>query len=327
MMRRRDFITLLGGGAAAWPLAARPQRAAVPVIGFLNSTSPEASDQPLAVLRKSLGDAGFVEGRNLEIEYRWARNEGDRLPELASDLVRRRVAVIVVSGGAATLAATKASTAIPIVFNFGGDPVGYGLVASLNRPGGNVTGVASLITELSGKRLGLLHELLPRATSFAMLVNPESPSAESVTKEARAAAAAAGWRIDILTARSNREIDTAFEGLAQRRAAALLISPSPLFVTRRAQLATLAAHYSVPAMYYQRDFIEVGGLMSYGPSDTDAWRQVGIYAARILKGEKPSDLPVMRSTKFELIINLQAAKIVGIEIPPTLLALADEVID
>jgi putative ABC transport system substrate-binding protein len=326
-MRRRDFITLLGGGAAAWPLAAEAQRAAVPVIGFLNSTSPEASDQPLAVLRKALGDAGFVEGRNLEIEYRWARNEGDRLPELASDLVRRRVAVIVVSGGAATLAAAKASTTIPIVFSFGGDPVSYGLAASMNRPGGNVTGVASLITELSGKRLGLLHELLPGTTSFAMLVNPESPSAESVTKEARAAAAAAGWRIDILTARSNREIDTAFEGLAQRRAAALLISPSPLFVTRRAQLATLAAHYSVPAMYYQREFIEVGGLMSYGPSDTDAWRQVGTYAARILKGEKPADLPIVQSTKFELIINLQAAKIVGIEIPPTLLALADEVID
>jgi putative ABC transport system substrate-binding protein len=327
-MHRRDFITLLGGAAAAWPVAARAQQRAMPVVGFLTSTSPEALGQPLAVFRKALNDSGFIEGRSVAIEFRWAQNDDDRLPELATDLVRRRVAVIVAGGGALAAAAAKAATAtIPIVFNIGGDPVGFGLVASLNRPGGNVTGISSLAIGLTGKQLGLLHEMLPRAARFAVLVNPNSPSAERAGKEAQDAAAALGRQIEVLAASSNREIDMAFASLVEKRAAALLVNPSPLFATRRPQLATLAAHYSIPVMHYERGFIEVGELMSYGPSDTDAWRQVGIYAARILKGEKPSDLPVVRSTKFEFFINLQAAKIIGVEIPHTLLALADEVIE
>jgi putative ABC transport system substrate-binding protein len=327
-MKRRDFITLLGGAAAAWPVAARAQQPTMPMIGVLSGTSPEALTQPLAAFRKALGAAGFVEGRNVAIEYRWAQNDYGRLPELAAELVRRRVAVIVAGGGAAaSIAAKAATTTIPIVFDFGGDPTVYGLVASFNRPGGNATGVASLATELGAKRLGLLRELLPDAASFAILVNPNSPGAERAIKEVQGAAEAAKRRIEILTATSIREIDAAFAGVLQKRFAAVLVNPSPLFVTRRAQLATLSAHYSVPAMYYEREFIEVGGLMSYGTSTTDQFNQVGLYTARILKGEKPSDLPVVQSVKFELIINMQTARILGIEIPPTLLALADEVLE
>jgi putative ABC transport system substrate-binding protein len=326
-MRRRSFITLLGGAAAAWPVAARAQqRTAMPVVGYFTSGGPEANVDE--AFRKGLSEAGYVEGRDVTIEYRWAHNEFDRLPELAADLVRRRVAVIVARGStAAALAAKAATTTIPIVFSTGIDPVQSGLVASLNRPGGNVTGYANMSRELVGKQIGLLHELLPRAVHFALLVNPNIPFTESMVAEAHSAATAIGRPLEVLTATTNRDIDTAFATLAQKRAEALLVSSNQLFGNRRAQILTLAAHHRMPAFYAGRDFVEAGGLMSYAPRYMDDHRQIGIYTGRILKGEKPADLPVMRPTKFEFIINLQTARTLGIEIPPTLLALADEVIE
>ena len=326
MIRRREFLTLLGG-AAAWPLAARAQQQASLVVGFLLVSAPEAAADQLTAFRKGLSEMGYVEGRNLAIEIRSAHNEYDRLPELAADLVRRRVAVIAVGSIAAALAAKAATTTIPIVFTFGGDPVQLGIVANLNRPGGNVTGVSSMQQELMAKRLGLLHELLPGATRFAVLVNPNNPSTESVITDLQAAALTIGRQIEVLTASSNREMDTAFASALQKRVDALLVSPDPLFGVRRAPILTLAAHHRLPASYHLREFTEAGGLMSYGASNVDQYRQAGIYAGRILKGEKPADLPVMRPTKFEFVINLHTAKLLGIEVPPTLLAIADEVIE
>jgi ABC-type uncharacterized transport system substrate-binding protein len=327
-MKRRDFITLLGGAAATWPLAGRAQQPAMPVIGFLRPGSPEPNAHLVAAFRKGLGETGYVEGRNVAIEYRWAHDHNDRLSELAADLVRLRVAVIATPGSTAAAAAAKSATdTIPIVFSGGGDPVETGLVASLNRPGGNVTGVSSMSGELGAKRLGLIQELVPGAARFAVLVNPNNPLTEPYVADLRAAAAAIGRQIEVLIATTSRDIDTAFPMLMEKRADALLVGPDPLFVSRRVQLATLAARHVVPTVYPFRDDAEAGGLMSYGPSNTDLVRQAGIYTGRVLKGEKPADLPILRATKFELIINLQTAKIMGLDVPPTLLARADEVIE
>jgi putative ABC transport system substrate-binding protein len=327
-LRRRDFITLLAGAGASWPLAARAQQPAMPVIGYLDVGAPEPNAHLVAAFRKGLSETGFFEGQNVAIEFRWAHNENARLPELAADLVRRRVAVIATPfNTSASLSAKAATTTIPIVFGMGGDPVKFGLVASLNRPGGNLTGVTIMNVELMAKRLGLLQELLPGAALFAVLVNPNSPLiTESVITDMRAAAGI-GRQIEVLTASTNRDIDTAFASMAQKRASALLINPDTLFRDRRVQLVTLAAHHKVPAIYPWREAVEVGGLMSYGSSVADVFRQVGIYTGRVLKGEKPADLPVMEVTKFELVLNLTTAKALGLDIPPKLLALADEVIE
>jgi putative tryptophan/tyrosine transport system substrate-binding protein len=328
MMKRRTFITLLGGAAAAWPLAARAQQPAMPVIGYLHVGSPEATPDRLAAVRRGLSEVGFVEGRNMAIEYRWADNQNDRLTELAADLIRRRVAVIVAPGGTlAALMAKTLTTTIPIVFSGSVDPVQAGLVQSLNRPGGNITGITDMASDVAGKQLGLLHELLPGAVRFALLVNPGGASAEATILEVRSAASAIGRQIDVLRAHTNGEIDTAFATLTQMASNALLVSPNPLFSTRRVQLATLAIRYAMPTIHSQREFAEAGGLMSYGSNFRDRERQLGVYAGRILKGEKPADLPVLRASKFEFVINLQTAKILDLEMPPTLLARADEVIE
>ena len=328
-MRRREFITVLGSAAAGWPLVARGQQPAMPVVGFLHAGLPDAFVHLVAAFRKGLGQSGYVEGQNVTIEYRWARNENDRLPELAADLVRRRVAVIVTPAStAATLAAKAATTTIPIVFETGADPVKIGLVASLNRPGGNATGVSDIGVELGAKRLGLLHELLPGATRFAALVNPNNPFiTEPFIVEMQTAASAIGRQIEVVSASTKSDIDTAFGTLVKERADAFLISPEALFVTRRVQLLTLAARHALPAIYHRREFTDAGGLMSYGSSIAEQFRQTGLYAGRILKGEKPAEMPVQLPTKFEFIINLQTAKTFGIDIPPTLLARADEVIE
>jgi ABC-type uncharacterized transport system substrate-binding protein len=326
MMRRRQFITLLGG-AAAWPLAARAQ-AAMPVIGFLRQGSPEPNAHLIVAFRKGLGETGYIEGRNVAIEYRWAHDENDRLPKLAADLVRMRVAVIATPGSTAAAAAAKSVTdTVPIVFSGGGDPVEMGLVASLNRPGGNVTGVSSMSGELGAKRLGLIQELVPSAARFAVLVNPDNPLTGAYVADLRAAAAAIGRQIEVLSATTSRDIDTAFRMLTEKPADALLVGPDALFVSRRVQLATLSARHGVPTVYPFRDDAEVGGLMSYGPSNTDLVRQAGIYTGRVLKGERPADLPILRATKFDLVINLTTAKALGLEVPATLLARADEVIE
>ena len=327
-MRRREFITIVGSAAASWPLAARAQQPAMPIIGYLYAGS-EATPSLLAAFRKGLGETGHLEGHNVAVEYRWANNSLDRLSELAADLVLRRVAVIATPGSyQAALAAKAASTTIPIVFSTGVDPVQAGLVGSLNRPGGNVTGVNYLQAELAAKQLGLLHELLPRATRFAVLVNPNNPVVTtSAIAELQAAASSIGARIEVLRAESNGEIDAAFVNVSQERIEALLVSPGPLFGNRRVQLATLAARHAVPTMYYDRVFAEVGGLISYGTSLSDQYRQTGIYTGRILNGERPVDMPVMQATKFELVINLATAKALGLDVPAMLLARADEVIE
>jgi putative ABC transport system substrate-binding protein len=292
VMKRREFITLLGGTAVAWPLAARAQQRAMPVIGFLQSGSPEPNAHLVAAFRQGLGETGYVEGRNVAVEYRWAHNDNNRLPELAADLVRLRVAVIATPGSTAAASAAKsATTTIPIVFSGGGDPVQTGLVASLNRPGGNVTGVSSMSGELGAKRLGLLQELVPRAARFVLLVNPNNPLAEAFVTDVRAAGAAIGRQIEVLTASTSRDIDTAFAMLVEKRANALLVGLDPLFVSRRVQLATLSARHAVPAIYPFREDAEAGGLISYGPSNTDLVRQAGIYTGRVLKGEKPAGRP------------------------------------
>ncbi len=327
-MRRREFITLLGG-AAAWPLGAHAQQPALPVIGFLHSASAAAYAAPLAAFRKGLSEAGYVEGQNVAIEYRWAEGQNDRLPALAAELVRRRVAVIVTPGStAATLAAQAATATIPIVFIIGANPVKIGLVASLNRPGGNATGINDFGVEIGAKRLGLLHELLPGAARFGVLVNPDNPFiTESFVTELQMAASAIGRQIEVVAASTNGDIDTAFATLVKKRADALLISPDALFVTRRVQLIMLAVHHTLPALYHRRELAEAGGLMSYGSDLSDQYRQTGLYVSRILKGEKPAEIPVQLPTKFEFVINLQTAKTIGLDIPPTLLARADEVIE
>jgi putative ABC transport system substrate-binding protein len=326
-MRRREFIGLLGG-AATWPFAARAQQPAMPVIGYLGLGSPEADAHRVATFRKVLSEAGYVEGRNVAIEYRWAHNALDRLPELAADLVRRRVAVIATpTSVAAPLAAKAATTTIPIVFSNGADPVQAGLVASLNRPGGNVTGATSLSLELGPKRLGLLHEMVPGAARFAALVNPNASTTERQIKDAKAAASSIGRQIEVLNARTNREIDAAFASLAQMRAGALIVGTDQFLTSRRVQLATLAVRYAVPKVFPAREFSDAGGLMSYGAVLAERDRQVGLYIGRILKGEKPADLPVMQPTKFEFILNMQTARTLGIDVPTTLLAQADEAIE
>jgi len=325
--KRRKFITLFGGAAVAWPVAAVAQRRK-PVIGFISSISPEELAEALASFHRGLGEAGYVEDRNIAIEYRWARGNNDRLPEFAADLVRRRVDVIVTPGSLpATLAARTATTTIPIVFSVAVDPVAIGLVASLNRPGGNLTGVSTLGAELGAKRLGLLQELVPRAKRFAVLTNPNNPFAKAFVTDVRAAAAAMGLQIEVFTASTSHDIDTAFASFQQKGVDALVVNPDPLFVGRRVQLATLAARHAVPAIHPFREDVEAGGLMSYGPSNTDLVRQAGIYTGRVLKGEKPADMPILRATRFDLIINLTTAKALGLEVPPTLLARADEVIE
>ena len=325
-MRRRDFIALLAGAGAAWPLAARAQQGATPLIGYLYSGAEDAAGIGITAFRKGLGEAGFIEGRNVTIEYRFAGNQPERMSELAAELVRRRVKLIAAMG--TSVRAAKAATAtIPIVFDTGGDPVQQGLVASLNRPGGNLTGVTFLGQELAPKRLGLLHEIIPHAKRFAMLVDPNTISGESSFQAVQAAAAAIGLNVEAFKAGSNREIDAAFASLVENRFEGVLINNSPSFNNRRLQLAILAARHVMPAIYYDRVFAEAGGLMSYGTSITDAYRQAGVYTGRILKGEKPADLPVMQSVKFEFVINLNTARAFGLSFPPGLLAIADEVIE
>ena len=327
-MRRREFVALLGGAAAAWPLAARAQQSAMPVIGYLYEGSPEPTAQLLAAFRKGLSESGYVEERSVTIEFRWAQGQYDRLPELAAELVRRRVAVIVAPGGMpAAIAAKAATTTIPIVFGTGSDPVQYGLVASLSRPGGNVTGVSAMNVELTAKRLGLLHDLLPGAARFAVLVNPNSPFTESAITDLRKAASSIGRQLEVLTASTNHDINAAFATLVQKRADALFINGDAFFTSRVVQLATLAVHHRVPAIYSVREFVAVGGLISYGASFADMFRQVGIYTGRILRGEKPAELPVLQATKFELVINAQTARMLGLTVPEKLLVAADEVIE
>jgi putative ABC transport system substrate-binding protein len=320
-------MTLLGGAVVAWPLTARAQQPAMPVIGYLDAGSPEPNAPFLAAFRKGLSEAGYVEGRNVAIEYRWAQGQTDHLPELAADLVRRRVSVIVTGDGTGTALAAKAATAtIPIVFMTGIDPVDSGLVAALNRPGGNVTGITHMNAQLDSKRLALLHELVPRAVRFATLV-PSTPShGSTAVTDLEAAASAIGGQIEILAASTSREIDAAFASLEQKRAEALLISPGAL-IDRRVQILMLATRLGLPTVYAWRADAVAGGLMSYGIVITDQFRQSGIYAGRLLKGEKPADLPVLQPTKFELVINLQTAKALGLTVPPSLLAIADEVIE
>jgi putative ABC transport system substrate-binding protein len=327
MIERREFITLLGG-AAAWPLAARAQQAAMPVVGLLGATTADGYAAQVVAFRQGLQEAGYREGQNVTIEYRWAENQYERLPELAADLVRRQVAVIATIGGnPASLAAKVASATIPIVFHGSIEPVSAGLVASLNRPGGNVTGVVTLAVELGPKRLELLHDVLPAATEMAVLLNPSAPATAGLLQELQAAARTLGLRLHALEASSDRDIDAAFAALAQSRASALMIGTDGFFVSRSEQLATLALRHAVPAIFQYRAFAAAGGLMSYGGSVTDSYRLVGVYAGRILKGEKPSDLPVQQATKVELILNLKTARALGVTMPDPLLARADEVIE
>jgi putative ABC transport system substrate-binding protein len=327
MSTRREFITLLGGGAAAWPLAARAQQSTMPVVGFLNSSSAHAQVLVAAAFRQGLNQSGFVDGRNITIEYCWADGQYDRLTGLAADLLGHHVAVIMAGGPPAARAAKAATSTIPIVFTSGDDPVTAGFVASMNRPGGNVTGVHILFTELETKKLGLLRELTPRTAVIAALLNPKFPSIDTQTTELQSAAHALGQPIQVLTAGSERELDAAFKSMVRLRVGALLVGADPFFASKREQIVALSARYAIPAVYEQRAFAEVGGLMSYGTNIAEGYRQAGIYTGRILKGEKPADLPVVQLSKFELIINLKTAKALSLTIPPGVLAIADEVIE
>jgi putative ABC transport system substrate-binding protein len=327
-MLRREFITLLSGSAVAWPLTAHAQQPNVLLLGYLSPGSAAASALTLAAFRQSLAEGGYVEGRNVAIEYRFAEGQYDRLPAMASEFVRREVSVIVATGGTAPALAAKAATAIiPIVFSVTDDPVALGLVVSFARPGGNATGINFPLAELAAKQLGLLHELVPAARRIGLLINPNNSPSEAVRKDVMAAASAAGIEIGVVEADSIRAIDTAFATLLHNGAEALLIGTDPFFFSRRVQLATLAARHAIPAAFAAREFPEVGGLMSYGTSLTEVFRQLGAYVGRILKGAKPADLPVVRSTTFEFGINMSTANALGLEIPPTLLSRADEVIE
>ena len=327
-MKRRAFITLLGSAAATWPLAAHAQQAALPVIGLLSSRSPDDSARFLAAFRHGLNETGYVEGQNVAIEYRWAQGRYDQLPSLADDLARRRVTVIVApESSPGALAAKAATSTIPIVFHVGVHPVALGIVPSLSRPGGNITGVASLNVEVGPKRLELLHELVPSATVIALLVNPASPIAEALATNAHSAARTLGLELHVLHASAERDFDPVFANLRQLRAGGLVIGSDVFFNTQSRRLAALAVHFAVPAIYQYREFVEAGGLMSYGGSLTDPYRLIGLYTGRILKGEKPADLPVQQSTKVELIFNLKSARALGLTVPITLLGRADEIIE
>jgi putative ABC transport system substrate-binding protein len=327
-MRRRNFLAGIVSTTVAWPLTALAQQPAMPVIGFLGSGLADVFVNDLAGFRGGLNEVGYVEGRNVAIEYRWAGGQYDRLPALAADLARREVTVIVASGGAVSALAAKAATStIPIVFVMGDDPVRFGIVASLSRPSSNVTGVTLFISELMAKRLELLISAMPGTPAIAMLVNPKNPNAESEAKEIEAAARTSGRALRLLNASTEGDIEVAFESLVQQRLSALLVGTDTFFYGRRDQLVALAASHTIPAIYFEREFVTASGLMSYGPNFSGEWRQAGIYAGRILKGEKPGDLPVLQPTKFEFVINRKTAKALGLDIPPSLLATADEVIE
>ena len=324
---RRKFLATLGGAAITWPLAARAQQPAMPVVGFLRSTPATGFAYIVDPFRQGLNDAGFVEGKNVAIEYRWADNQENRLPGLAADLMRRQVAAIVGAGVPAAQAGKAATTTTQIVFVIGADPVRVGLVASINRPGGNITGVVFSVTPLLAKLLGMLHELVPKASIIAVLRDPNGPDVESQSRDLEEAARAIGRQILMVNAANEREFHAAFAKVVQAGAGGLLIGSGPFFLSQRRQLVALAGRHALPTMYNQREYAEVGGLISYGPSQSDAYRRAGVYVGRILKGEKPGDVPVDVGAKFELVINLATAKAFGVEIPPTLLALADEVIE
>jgi putative tryptophan/tyrosine transport system substrate-binding protein len=327
-MRRREFISLLGGAATWWPIAARAQQPAMPVIGMLSSESPAALASEIAAFRRGLSETAYVEGKNVAIEYRWAEGQNNRLPALAADLVGRKVAVIVAAPGTpSAIAAKAATTEIPIVFGIGTDPIAFGLVTSLNRPGGNLTGVTALFDEVAPNRLQLIHELVPAATIIALLVNPTNPNAETQSSDLRQAARKLGLQLHVLFARAERDFPTVFEAVSQLRVGALLIGGDAFFDGQRDMLIALAASYAIPTIYFDREFVAAGGLISYGGSLTETFRLIGVYTGRILKGEKPSDLPVQQSTKVDLVINLKTAKALGLTFPITLLARADEVIE
>jgi ABC-type uncharacterized transport system substrate-binding protein len=326
-VNRREFITLLGG-AAAWPLAAQAQQPAMPVVGFLNGASPNELASRVAAFRDGLREKGYVEGQSVAIEHRWGLGQYERLPDMAADLARHRVAVIAATGGLPSVRAAKAATSeIPIVFTMGGDPVAFGLVASLNRPGGNVTGVTLISGEIASKRIALLRDLLPGVRRLGVLMNSTTPASEAEAAVAERAAQRLGWQVKVLTVDKGSDFDAAFQPLARERVDALVVTTDPIFESQRDRIVTLAAQHAVPTIYALREYAVAGGLMSYGASISDVYRQAGLYAGRILKGEKAADLPVVQASKFDLLINLKTAKTLGIAVPPALLALADEVIE